>query len=269
VSRIVPLSKNRIAIIDLLARAKRFHCPVTTAWQFDVDELNKARRDVQVNGHHLTMTACIIKATSLMLQAHPRFNHHLFTGLLGRYEVAFDQICCTLIILRRSANRERLLFPLRLENSDQLTVTEIQDIIDRHKYGTLENLEQFQAMERIKRMPRVAMSWFSYKSRSDYRFYRKYFGTYGISEMAIGSFGPRGGHVIANTAAAFVIGPLLDVPEVESERVVIKKKQGLTLISDHFVLDGVDILEGMRTLQKLLRNPSQLGLSTAEARLGA
>jgi pyruvate/2-oxoglutarate dehydrogenase complex dihydrolipoamide acyltransferase (E2) component len=109
-------------------------------------------------------------------------------------------------------------------------------------------------------MPRLALSWFSYKTRSDHRFYRKYFGTYGISEMAVGSFGPRGGHVVANTATAFVIGPLFDAPETENEQIVMREKQGITLISDHFVLDGVDILEGMRTLERLFRDPARLGL---------
>ena len=206
------------------------------------------------------MTACIIKATSLVLRAHPRFNHHLFAGLFRRYEVAFDSICCNLIVMRRGKNRERLLFPLLLERSDELSVTEIQEIIDHHRYGKLDDLEQFQAMERVKKMPRIALSWFSYKCRSDYRFYRKYFGTYGISEMAVGSFGPRGGHVIANTAAAFVIGPLFDVPEYENGQILTRKIQGITLISDHFVVDGVDILEGMRRLDRLFRNPANLGL---------
>lgn len=66
--------------------------------------------------------------------------------------------------------------------------------------------------------------------------------------------------MIANTAAAFVIGPLFDAPEVEDGKIVMRKMQGITLIADHFVLDGVDILMGMRTLGKLIKNPAKLGL---------
>ena len=39
-----------------------------------------------------------------------------------------------------------------------------------------------------------------------------------------------------------------------------RKTLGIMLVADHYVLDGVDILEGMRTLGKLLRDPSALGL---------
>ena len=119
-------------------------------------------------------------------------------------------------------------------------------------------------MERLKKMPRIALAWFSYKSRSDHRFYQKYIGTYGISEMAVGSFGPRGGHVIANTASAFVIGPLFDAPETENGQIVMRKKQGISLISDHYIIDGIDILRGMKTLEKLLGNPDRLGLGKIE-----
>lgn len=259
--RVIPISKNRTVIIDLLTRAKRFHCPVTTAWQFEAEALERARKKVEVNGRPLSMTACIVKATSQLLRIHPRFNHHIFTGMFRRYEVAFDRVCCTLIVRRRDQDGEHVLFPLMLERSDEISIEEIQEIIDHHKNGKIEDLPQFQTMERVKKMPRLALSWFSYKARSDYRFYRRYFGTYGISEMAVGSFGPRGGHTIANTAAAFVVGPLFDTPEVEDGKIVMRKMQGITLIADHFVLDGVDILTGMNTLGRLLKNPAKLGLA--------
>lgn len=260
--RITPISKNRAVIIDLLTRAKKFHCPTTTAWQFDAEALDQARKKVLVNERPLSMTACIIKATSLFLKIHPRFNRHVFSRVFRRYVVAFDKICCTMIVRRQSKDGEQMLLPLMLESSDELTVTEIQEIIDHHRHCKLEELSQFQAFERVKKMPRIALSWFSYKSRSDHRFYRKYFGTYGISEMAVGSFGPRGGHTIANTATAFVIGPLFDVPEAENGQIVMRKKQGITLISDHFIIDGMDILAGMKTLEGLLGNPDKLGLAT-------
>jgi pyruvate/2-oxoglutarate dehydrogenase complex dihydrolipoamide acyltransferase (E2) component len=261
VSKIVPITPNRHFIIDLLTRAKRFHCPVSTAWQFDVTVLDHVRRDIRVDGRVLGMTACLIKATSLVLRAHPRFNHHLFAGLLGRYEVAFSSVCCTVIVLRRGPGGERILLPLLIEGSDTLSVVEIQRTLDRHRFGPLEELEQFKAIERLKRLPRLALSWFSFKARSDHRFYRRYFGTYGISEMAVGEFGPRGGQSLANTASAFVIGPMFEQTVERDGDVKRRKLQGLSFIADHYILDGVDMLMGMRTLEGLLRHPDRLGLS--------
>ena len=264
-SRIVPISRNRHFIMDLLSRARRFHCPVSTAWQFDVTALDACRLATRVDGRVLSMTACLIKATSLVLRAFPRFNHHLFSGLFGRYEVAFDTICCTVIVMRRGAGGERILLPLRIENSDVLGVEEIQRLLDRHRYAPLEELEQFRAIEPLKRLPRLALSLFSFMARSDHRFYRRHFGTYGISEMAVGSFGPRGGHVLANTAAAFVIGPLFDGVATGQGCGARRKFQGLTLVADHYILDGIDMLMGMRALESLLAHPDRLGLASPAA----
>jgi pyruvate/2-oxoglutarate dehydrogenase complex dihydrolipoamide acyltransferase (E2) component len=41
--------------------------------------------------------------------------------------------------------------------------------------------------------------------------------------------------------------------------------QGITLIVDHYILDGVDILRGMRTLHKLLQTPARLGIVPEES----
>ena len=71
-TRIVPFTKNREVIYDLMTRAKRFHCPVSTCWEHDVGKLWEARRQVQVGGRQLSMTACFVKATGLLLEKHVR-----------------------------------------------------------------------------------------------------------------------------------------------------------------------------------------------------
>ena len=251
-----------------MTRAKRFHCPVSTGWEFDVERLCAARKQVRVDGRQLSMAACVVKATSLLQERHPRFNRHLFHSLFGRrFEVAFEEIACTLVVLRRDAQGERMLFPLLIPRSNELSVVEIQRLIDKHKYSPLDELPQVRALERVKRLPRAALSYFSFKARSDPEFYLKYFGTFGVSQMAAGSFGPVAGHTIANTASAFLIGPLAERPHVKGGELTTRKTLGIMLVADHYVLDGVDILEGMRSMGKLLRDPSALGLE--DSPLGA
>lgn len=258
--REIPVSKNRHFIIDLLRRAQKFHCPVTTSWQMDVTSLNEARIGERIDGRPLGMTALLVKATALTLKAHPRLNHHLFTGLLRRREVAFGTVDCTLIVMRRGRGGERILLPLLLREADKMSVQEIQKIIDHHRSARLEDLPQFRAIARLRSLPRVMLSWFSYKSRSDPAFYRRYFGTYGMSEMAVADFGPRGGNVVANTASAFVIGPLFAMEQPGPQGRRIRMMQGISLVSDHYIIDGIDILAGMRTLERLLADPARLGL---------
>ena len=259
-TRIVPWTPNRQVIYDLLTRAKTYHAPVSTCWEYDAAALSAARRALRVDGRVVGLPACMVKATALVLRRFPQLNRHLFHGLLGKYVVEFGTIRCTLIVMRRGRDRERLLFPVNLERADELSVEEIQRTIDHHRYTPLEELPQVQALERLKRLPRLALRWFSWRVRSDHRFYARYFGTYGVSCMAMREVGPVGGHTLANTGAAFLIGPLRHTAQVRGGQVVPRLTLGVMLVADHYLLDGMDMLEAMTWLGKLLAAPTRLGL---------
>ncbi len=257
----VPFTKNREVIYDLLTRAKRFHCPITSCWQFEVSALEAARRATRVEGRPVGLTACLVKATSLVLQRHPRLNHHLFHGLWRKVEVAFDEVRCNLVVTRRGPDGERILLPLVLDRSDALSVEEIQGTIDHHRRAPLDSLPQFHALQRVKRMPRLLLKWFSYKVRSDYRFYQRYFGTYGLSSLAARGTTAHSLNAVANTGSAFLIGGVQDEPVVQDGAVVPGKVLTVAVVVDHYILDGLDVLEAMTTLRRLLEDPRRLGLT--------
>lgn len=267
-ARIVPYTRNREVIHDLLTRAKRFHCSVSGSWEFDVTALEASRRAVRVNGRVVSITACLLKATGLVLERYPRLNHHLFHGLLRKFEVEFDTIDCTLVLQRRGLDKERLLFPVTIQETNKKTVEELQAFMDHHRFAPLADLPQVAALERLKRLPRVALSWFSWKARSDPAFYRRYFGTYGLSNLSMRGSGPTGGSSLANTGAAFLLGPVRKAAHVEGDAVVVKPTLGVMLVADHFLVDGADMLEAMAWLGRLLADPTRLGLPSPPTRTG-
>ncbi len=258
--RVVPYTKNREVIYDFLTRAKRFHASVTTTWELDVSALEAARRAVRVGGRVLSTTACLLKATGLVLERHPRFNHHLFHGLLRKVEVAFDTIDCTLVVQRRGPDRERMLFPVTFARTNERTVEDLQAEIDHHRYAPLADLPQVAALERLKRLPRLALTWFSFKARSDPAFYRRYFGTYGMSTMSTRGGGPVGGSTLANTGAAFLVGSVRDAAHAVEGRLVVRPTLTVGLVADHYLVDGSDMLAAMAYLRRLVAEPTRLGL---------
>ncbi|MGE0707483.1 MAG: 2-oxo acid dehydrogenase subunit E2 [Planctomycetota bacterium] len=259
----VPFTNNRQVIYDLLTRAKTYHCPVTTSIQLEVSALEEARRRTRVEGRAVGLTAVMVKATALVQRAHPRFNHHMFHGLFGKYEYAFERVRCNMIVLKRGPDGERVLLPLIIEDADQRSVIEIQQQIDAVRRAPLESLPQFQAIERVKRLPRLLLRWFSYRVRSDHRAYERYFGTYGLSSMTSKQVSAHALHTVANTAAAFLFGSVQRGPVVRGDAVVPGKLLNVALVADHYVLDGVDMVEGIRTLRNLLEHPGRLGLEVA------
>lgn len=261
--RRLPLTKNREVIYDLLTRAKRFHCPVSGTWELDAGPLAAARAAARAQGRAIGLAAPLVKATALVLERHPRLNRHLFHGLFRRFEVDFEAIRCTLILLREGPDGERMLFPLNVDQPERRSVDEIQALIDHHKRAPLAELPQVQAIQRLKRMPRPLLRWFSWKARSDPAFYLRYFGTYGVSCVGSSPTGPIAGHAVANTGSAFFVGPVREAPRVVDGRVSIGLTLSISLVVDHYLLDGNDMVAAMDTLRALLLEPTRLGLPAA------
>ncbi len=263
-ARIIPFTKNRQAIYDLLTRAKRFHCPISGTYEYDATDLLAAIERARTAGRAVGLTACLVRATSLVLERYPRLNHHLFHGLFRKVEVEWDEIACNLIVMREDdATRERVLFPVVIPGSNRLTLEEIHAVIKRHKEAKLDDLPQIQAMRRLERLPRLLLKYASYKIRSDPRFYRRHFGTYGLSSLVTQGFGGVAGHAVANTAASFFPGTIADRPRAVAGEVVVRKVLSVMIVADHYLLDGQDILEAMAYLRDLLERPAALGLETS------
>ncbi len=269
-AKIVPYTKNRQLIYDLLARAKKYHSTLTTTLDLDVTETLAALARARAAGRVLGLMPTMIKATSLTLKKYPRLNHHLFHGVLRRYEVDFEEISCNLVIMREAPSGEKVLLPVILRRSDEMTIDAIQEIVVHHQRTPLAELPQLAQMERIKKMPGPLLRLFSFKARSDHRFYLKYFGTYGFSPLlhedergvAETSIGVAA-HSIANTGAVFFPFALRDKPVVVDGQLGVRKVLAMTLGVDHNIADGYDaVLAGLH-LQKLLSRPEQLGLPAA------
>lgn len=265
--RIVPYTKNRDAIYDLLSRAKRFHCTSTSIHELDVTALLDALARRRATGRRISFVAALVKATSLTLARHPRLNHHLFHGPLRKYEVDFEQIACNLIMLRRAESGEKILLPVIIDDSDAKSVDDIQDVIDYHQRTPLAELPQIQGIEKMKKLPRIAMRAFSYMCRADHRFYRKFFGTYGLSPLLVetedgvveGKLGVPG-HSVANTCTAFFPAGVSDEPRVIDGQLATRKVLSMMLAVDHYLVDGHDGLLAVRDLAGLLASPSALGV---------
>lgn len=255
----MPASGNREVINGLLTRAKRFHCSVSTTAEYDVTALRERLRDERRAGRELSLSAYLVKATARLIEEQPHLNRHVFTGLLGnRRVVEFQDIRCTLIVARRSPAREEVLFPVVLPGTNHLSLDEIEREIRKHKTLPFEELPQLKAMQRVKRMPRVALELFSYKARSDPDFYLRYFGSYGLSSVVrVGGHGVSAS-VPANTCVAFLPGTLRKLPRLVDGRVEAREILSFGLTFDHYLIDGIQMLRAVERLGALLERPSLL-----------
>jgi pyruvate/2-oxoglutarate dehydrogenase complex dihydrolipoamide acyltransferase (E2) component len=257
--RITPFTPNREFISDQLTRAKRFHCPISLVYELDVTETLAALDRTRAEGASASLTALLVKATGVLLERHPRLNRHLFHRWFRRLDVSFDEVSCTLVVRREGPAGEAVLFPVLIREPQRLSVSEIHRQIRYHKEEDLARLPQMAAFRRIQRMSWLARQYFSYKARSDPRFYVKYYGTYGVSSNVARDFGPvAGGGAVANTGVAFLPGVIRDLPRVVEGEVRVRKVLSLAVMADHFLIDGADLARAMVDLRELLETPRLL-----------
>lgn len=263
----MPLSKNREAVYDLLTRAKRFHATLSVSLDLDVTDLLQAIARAREAGRPVGFLAALVKATSLVLRKHPRLNHHLFHGPFRKVEVDFEEIACQIMILREAPHGERVLLPVVISGSDARSIDELHGELHHHQTAPIETLPQLAAIERYKRLPRFLMKYFSFKCRSDPRFYRRYFGTYAVSPLIVEedgvvreSIGGRSAHSISNVCCAFFPLSVGDQPVVVDGQVVPRKTMSLMVTGDHYLVDGHDLFHAGHYLRLLLQHPARLGL---------
>jgi pyruvate/2-oxoglutarate dehydrogenase complex dihydrolipoamide acyltransferase (E2) component len=256
--QIVRFSPNREFLADQLMRAKRFHCSVNLVYEFDLTDTLVALDEARRAGREVGLMALLVKATALLMEKHPRLNRHVFHRMFHRAEVAFEHISCTLIVGRQGPAGEELLFPVLIRDTHRLTIAEIHRVILLHKHQELSDLPQMAGFRRIQRMSWLARKYFSYKARSDPRFYERYFGTYGLSSNLRHGWGPIGGAAVANTAVAFVPGALRDLPGVIAGEIRVRRVLSMGLILDHYLLDGAEVARAMDDLRPMLESPALL-----------
>lgn len=254
--REIPFTKNRQLVSDMLTRARRFHAPVMGSLELDVTETRARLRAEKREGARVGFLSYLVRVTAMLVKERPVLQRHLFTTWYGRKrEVEFDSISCTLIVARRDRNGEHVLFPLVIRDVDRLTIAEIDAIIAEHRDRPIEELPQFQALERAKRAPRLALTWFSYKARSDPDFYQRYFGTYGLSSLIDVGGAVNALTAYANTAIAFLPSSLKMRPWVYRNEIAPREILNMSLVLDHNLVDGGESLRIVHRLRDLIEKP--------------
>src|SRR5262249_45011217 len=161
-------------------------------------------------------------------------------------------VSCNLAILRNGPGGEKILLPAVLRNSNRMSLDEIESTIRRCRQTPLAELPEVQAIERAKKMPLLAFKYFSFKVRSDARYYQRHFGTYGMSSLlrSGGRSTPQTSvtHVYANTAIAFAPMRIADEPCVVDGQIVPRKILTMTVVGDHHVVDGHDVVFALEEL---------------------
>lgn len=266
--QVVPVSKHRQVVNDLLDRALVQHASVSATAEYDVTALRQQLRNARRGGAAVSLSSYLVKATATLIREQPNLNQHMFMTWWGSQRIVrFDDIHCTLVLSRRHEG-EDLLLPLVVRHADQLSISEIEAIVHHHKVAPLTALAPMQALERIKRTPRIGLKIFSWRARTNPNFYLQTFGTYGLSSMV-----RQGGHTVAgasvaNTGVAFIPGSLRKMPRLVGGQVVARDVLAVGFVFDHYLFDGIAMVRAIEGFAKFLERPPPAGWGLGQFRVG-
>ena len=116
-----PLSNNRVFIYHLLRRMRKFNCPMSGTYHFDVTDLYEKIKELKKEGKSLGLISCLVKATSLSLEKHTRLNNRIFHSFFGKKEVSYDSINCGLAAVRTDPKGEEVVLPIIIKNANNLS----------------------------------------------------------------------------------------------------------------------------------------------------
>jgi len=220
----IPLTPMRKTIGERLQSSKSFIPHFYVQQEINAKSLITAREQLKAFGVKVTFNDFIVRAAALALREHPNLNTGFNSdkGALIQFKTVDISIAVSL--------PDGLITPI-LRHADYLNLgqisSEVKRLAAKAKEGKLQPEE--------------------YKG-----------GSFTISNL--GMFGINDFQAVINPpqCAILAVGGMVDKPVVEAGAVVPGKVLTLSLASDHRVVDGADAAQFLKTMQKLLENPSIL-----------
>lgn len=220
----LPLSPIRRIIARRLQESKSYIPHFYIKQEINAAPAATLREHLKNHGLKITITDLIIRATALALRSHSAMNSGFNSS--NQTIIRFKTIDISIAV----DIGDGLVTPI-IRHADfkplHRIATELKQLSTRAKAGKLKEEE--------------------YKGGS---FCLSNLGMFGISEFTAVINPPQ--------AAILAIGAIIDKPVLENGLIIPGKTLTLTLSVDHRVIDGTTAAHFLKTLQKLLENPSVL-----------
>jgi pyruvate dehydrogenase E2 component (dihydrolipoamide acetyltransferase) len=220
----IPLSPMRKLIGQRLQESKTFIPHFYCTQDVLVDRLVAVRAELASGALKLSFNDFVVRATALALREHPNVNAGF--NSVSKAIIRFKTIDIAIAVSMESGLITPIVRHADFKNVGQLS-QEIKSLATRAREGKLAREEYIGGSFTISNL-----------------------GMYGITEFSAIINPPQ--------AAILAIGGIEDRAVVKEGHVVAGKVMKLTLSVDHRVIDGADGAKFLKSLQKLLENPSLL-----------
>ena len=249
---------SRIATFDVFSVGLSKH-HVNALLEFDVTDIRKNLQELRRKGTNVSFNGWIIKAISTTLLKHKEASAYLFNK---RKLIIFNDINIS-ILVEKSINGKKVPVPLVIEKANDKSAAEITQEIENAKSLALSEkdivLNKKPALyERLYyHLPGIVRRAVWKIMLNNPKFAYRKMGNVAIT--SVGMIGRINGWFIHKSVhpLSIGIGSVLKKPLVVDNEVRIREILNMTLLIDHDVIDGGDMV---RFLQDLTNNISTMKL---------
>ena len=253
------IPRSRIATFDVFSFGLIKH-HVSAMLEFDVTESRKKLRDLRKNGDKVTFNAWIIKVISSVLLKHPEASGYIYNK--GKL-IIFDDINISFIV-EKNIDNNRVPIPLVIEKTNEKNVLEIALEIESAKQQELSAVDtvinkKASLSERLYyRMPGfIRRSVWKFLLGNPKTAFRK-MGNAAVT--SVGMMGRINGWFIHRSVhpVSFGIGSILKKPVVVDDDITIREILNMTILVDHDVIDGAQMVRFLNDLTEYIENGKEI-----------
>lgn len=253
------IPRSRIATFDIFSVGLERH-HVSAMLEFDVTVIRKKLQDLRRSGVNVSFNAWIIKAISNTLQKHPEAAAFLSSK---KKLLVFNNINVSILVEKKIGD-ERVPIPLVLENTNTKSAGDITNEIETAKKQELSEKDVV-----LKKKTTFAENLYyrlpGFLRRTVWRvMLRKPFVAYknmgNVVVTSVGMMGRINGWFIHKSVhpLSFGIGSVIKKPVVLDNEFRIREILNMTVLVDHDVIDGAQMVRFLTELTKTIESGEQL-----------
>jgi len=253
------IPQSRIATFDVFAVGMLKH-HVSALLEFDVTDSRRKLQDLRRNGINVSFNGWIIKIISNVLKQHPEASAFLFSK--SRL-IVFEDINIS-IAVEKQINGKKVPIPLVLEKTNEKSAAGITLEIENAKKRELSEkdivLEKKPAWyERLYyRLPGVVRRsvWKMMLKNPGFAFRKMG----NVMITSVGMIGRINGWFIHTSVhpLSFGIGSILKKPVVIDNEIKIREILNMTILVDHDVIDGAQMVRFLKELTRQIENGEEI-----------
>ncbi len=246
---IVSLPKQRRGTYNFLRFARKFNT-IHLSIEVDATQLITHRANQKKEEKNISYTAYMIYVISKVLKEYPQVNvsvkHSLFPKLIRHRTISGK------FTLDKTIENERIVLSGVVQDTDQKSLSEIQEVITRYKESDYQNDPLYKNSRVLSKLPVIIGGLLYKKVMGNLKKRETVQGTFMVTSL--GHNGITNFFPMSSSTICFGLGAIINKPVVVANEIVIRPIFNVNMSFDHAAIDGALATDFLKAIKETIEN---------------